>query len=71
MVKTDWWYKQILVTYSEDGVYSSNVKICNLTLLSKCKPNVLFESVSYCTVRDFEVNRTDTCSFEDRVICVW
>lgn len=57
------------VTYSEDDAYSNTVKICNLSLLSKCTPKVLFESVSYCTMSDFEVNRT--CVFEDRIICVW
>jgi hypothetical protein len=44
------------VTYSEDGVYSSTANICNITLLSQCKPKLLFESASYCTVSDFEVN---------------
>jgi hypothetical protein len=46
------------VTYSEGSVYSNTVKILNLASLSKCKPKVLFESVSYCTMSDFEVNRT-------------
>jgi len=49
---------KFLVTYSENGIYSNIVKICNLTLFSKCKPKPLFESLNYYAISDFEVNKT-------------